>query len=65
MLTLRVYRLPAPAELPAAARYDGCVSWVELDRTIKTAGCMPVLSDEEFASRQAEIRSRLGESRDE
>ena len=64
VLTLRVYRRPAPTELPVAAWYDGCVSWVEMERSIETAGCVPVLSDEEFASHQAEIRSRLRESAD-
>ena len=59
VLTVRTYRRPAPVELPVAAWYDGCVSWVELDRAIETAGCVPVLSDEEFAHRAADIRSRL------
>jgi len=59
VLTLRAYRRPAPVELPIAAWYDGCVSWVELERSVETVGCVPVLSDEEFAARAADIRSRL------
>ncbi|MBI4536898.1 MAG: DUF1802 family protein [candidate division NC10 bacterium] len=59
VLTLRVYRRPEPVELPVALWYDGCVSWVELDRSIETAGCIPVLSAEDFAARAEEVRSRL------
>ena len=59
VLTLRVYRRPAPTELPLASWYDGCVSWVELDQSVETAGCVPVLPDGEFASRAADVRSRL------
>jgi hypothetical protein len=45
--------------LPETERYAGCVSWVELDRALPTAGLSPVLSDEAFARRAAEVRARL------
>lgn len=60
VLTLRVHRRPEAVDLPAAPWYDGCVSWVELDRALETAGCLPVLGESEFAGRAAEIRARLG-----
>jgi hypothetical protein len=60
VLTLRTYRRPDVVELPMAAWYDGCVSWVELDRPLGTAGCVPVLPEAEFAARAAEVRTRLG-----
>jgi hypothetical protein len=60
VLTLRAYRRLPMAELPMAAWYDGCVSWVELDRPLETAGCVPVLSEAEWAAKAAEVRSRLG-----
>jgi hypothetical protein len=58
ILVLRVHRRPDPICLPAQPWYDGCVSWVELDRSIAPAGCVPVLSDEDFAGRLADIRAR-------
>jgi hypothetical protein len=59
VLVLRVHRLPEPILLPNKPWYDGCVSWVELDRPIGFAGCRPVMSDGEFALRLADIRARM------
>ncbi len=47
-MALRVFRLPAPIELPMAAHYGGCKSWVELDTIISRDDAQPVLTDEEF-----------------
>jgi hypothetical protein len=60
VLTLRVYRRPEPLILANTARYDGCVSWVDLDQPQDPAECTPVLPDAEFGRRAAEIRRLLG-----
>jgi hypothetical protein len=49
-LAVRVYRLPAPAEVPERPEYAGCKTWVELDSPVATDGAKPVLSDEQFAA---------------
>lgn len=59
-LIVRVYRLPEPVVLPDTARYEGCVSWVQLDEPIPTAELKPVLSDEDFITIKSEIVRRLG-----
>lgn len=59
-LIVRAYRLPEPVELPDTARYEGCVSWVDLDQPIATEGARPVLSDEDFLTVKSEIVRRLG-----
>lgn len=58
-LVVRAYRRDEPVPLPDTARYEGCVSWVELDRPLPTAGLTPVLSDEDFATTRGEILRRL------
>ncbi|HEV3050134.1 MAG TPA: DUF1802 family protein [Longimicrobium sp.] len=59
-LIVRAYRLEEPAMLPDVHRYEGCVSWVELDEDLPTAALRPVLSDEDFATLKGEIIRRLG-----
>jgi len=59
VMTLRVYRAPKVFTLKNTPRYDGCVSWVNLDQALDTAGCTPVLSDADFTARLADIRARL------
>ena len=61
VLVLRAYRLPEPHVIPNTLDYEGCVSWVELDDALPTAGAQPVLMDAEFAARRAEVLARLGE----
>ena len=61
-LLVRAYRLPQPVSLPDVHRYEGCVSWVDLDEPIPTAGLQPVLTDAEFAERRREFMERLGPS---
>lgn len=64
VLILRVYRLDEPILIENNPRYDGCVSWVELDRALPTAGCTPVLSDADFDTRLAGIRHCLAGAKD-
>jgi len=59
VMTVRVYRRPEAITLQNTPRYDGCVSWVDLDEALSTEGCTPVLSDAEFTARLADIRARL------
>ncbi|MBI3120752.1 MAG: DUF1802 family protein [candidate division NC10 bacterium] len=59
VMTLRVYRRPGIVALKNTPRYDGCVSWVELDEALETEGCTPVLADAEFDARLADIQARL------
>jgi hypothetical protein len=59
LLTLRVYRRPEPILVPNRSWYDGCVSWVDLDQALETSGCVPVLSDADFAARVAAIRRQI------
>ena len=44
ILPVRVYRA-ATHELPDTAHYEGCRSWVELERGLPTEGPVPVLND--------------------
>ena len=60
-LILRVYRMPTPYVIPNTLDYEGCISWVELDEPLSTAGALPVLSDSEFESRRSEAIRRLGD----
>jgi hypothetical protein len=46
VVPLRVFRVPAPFDLPETAEYAGCRSWVELERALPTDGATPVLEDE-------------------
>jgi hypothetical protein len=55
VLPVRVYRARQVTELPDAASYAGCRSWVELERELPTEGGVPVLDDAEFD----DLRKRL------
>ncbi len=48
VLPLRVYRAAAVTELAHSPGYEGCRSWVELERPLPTAGATPVLSDQDM-----------------
>lgn len=56
---LRTYRAPEPRIIPNTLGYEGCVSWVELDEALSTAGMVPVIGDEEFASLREDILGQL------
>jgi hypothetical protein len=45
VLPVRVYRAAALHELPDTAHYQGCRSWVELDRELSTTSAVPVLPE--------------------
>jgi hypothetical protein len=55
-IALRVYRLPETFEIPYHSSYSGCTSWVTLQSPLATAEATPVLDDDAFAARLANIR---------
>ncbi len=59
VLLLRAFRLPTPHVIPNTPHYDGCVSWVELDQSLSTAGAFPALSDRDFTRRAEQVRQIL------
>lgn len=59
-LALRVYRLPKQIVIPVTPRYDGCLSWVDLDEEQTAVGAEPVLSNAEFTTRLEHLRGLLG-----
>jgi hypothetical protein len=58
---VRVFAVPEIA-VPELPGYEGCKTWVELDRAMGDAGT-PVLSDAIFGQRLTAIRERLTGSR--
>jgi hypothetical protein len=46
VLPVRVWRAAEVHELPDTAYYQGCKSWVELERELPTLGATPVLPEE-------------------
>ena len=59
VILVRAYRLSRPLTIPNHPAYDGCVSWVDLDAALPTAGCVPAVDDAEFARRAAAVRRIL------
>ncbi len=59
LIALRVHRLARPVVVPNLARYDGCRSWVALDRALPVAGGEPVLDDHVFNHRLAALQQAL------
>ena len=60
VLVLRVHKLEEPAVIPHRESYAGCKSWVKLEDGAADARSHPVLPDEEFRRREAEILNALG-----
>jgi hypothetical protein len=58
-LAVRVFRLPAVADLPMRPGYAGCRSWVELEVAVPIEGSAPVLDEEEFAVKLNAFRAAL------
>jgi hypothetical protein len=55
VLLLRVYRLPNILTIPMRPEYEGCKSWVTLEKQVSTAGASPAIPDAEFEARKARI----------
>jgi hypothetical protein len=55
LLVVRVHRMPKPHEIAELPAYEGCRSWVELDKPLSTEGSTPVLDDESFRIVQKQL----------
>jgi hypothetical protein len=56
LLLLRVYHLPVPHQIQNLERYDGCVSWVELERSLPVTDAEPALDGSSFEDQVQKIR---------
>lgn len=56
---VRTFRLPSSQLVPVVSRYAGCKSWVDLEDAIFLEGASPVVADQVFAERLAQIQSLL------
>ncbi|MEE9285574.1 MAG: DUF1802 family protein [Dehalococcoidia bacterium] len=61
VVLLRAYRLAEPLTVEEQRRYRGCRSWVRLEEALPTDQATPVLSDDEFARRAAEVKRALAD----
>ena len=61
VVAVRVARLARVHDVPVTRRYQGCVSWVELDDGIEVSGATPVLEDAEHEERLGAIGRALGD----
>ncbi|HEY9906708.1 MAG TPA: DUF1802 family protein [Thermosynechococcaceae cyanobacterium] len=57
VLLLRVYRLSQPQTIAYLPAYGGCKSWIELAEPINLGNSVPVLDDQAYQARAAEIRA--------
>lgn len=57
VLLLRTYKLPHEHLIQYRSEYGGCKSWIDLAAPIAIDGMTPVLSDDDYARRVAEIRA--------
>lgn len=60
VVAVRVSRLLEPVVIPEVKRYQGCVSWVQLDEAIDVSNVTPVLDDTSFMMRLTALRNALG-----
>jgi len=55
VLMVRVYQAPTVHELANVAAYEGCKSWVPLERALPVDGSTPVLSEEKYYGLQRQL----------
>lgn len=60
VVAVRVSRLRSPHDVPETRRYQGCVSWVELEAPIDVSGAEPAVTSAALAERIASIAAALG-----
>ena len=60
VVAVRLSRLASSHDVPETRRYQGCVSWIELDDDIDVGGAVPVLSAAALVERVAAITMALG-----
>ena len=61
VVAVLVSRLPASHDVPETRRYQGCISWVELDHPIDVSAAVPVLPRDALTDRIASLAAALGE----
>jgi len=49
VMPVRIFRIQKPIELTELPAYEGCKTWVDLERELSTAYAAPVLSDRAYA----------------
>jgi hypothetical protein len=59
VLVLRVYRLKEPVKLSMLPAYNGCKSWVQLEKVEAAPEMTPVIEEETFQQQWAAIRQAL------
>ncbi len=59
VMAVRVFRLPAPVEVPMREAYGGCKSWIELAEDISPVGAQAVLEENAFAAQLQRFRKAL------
>lgn len=59
IMLIRLYRLEEPKTVPYLPDYGGCKSWVMLSKPVPLGNLTPVLTDEEFRGRVAEVKAAL------
>jgi hypothetical protein len=55
VMAVRVYKAAEEFEVPVMPYYEGCRSWVELERTLPTEGAQPVLRGADFRDVQRSL----------
>jgi hypothetical protein len=60
ILIIRAYRLSQAISVPVLEQYQGCKSWITLQKRIQGVDCIPVLEDERFHKMRMEVLKRLG-----
>jgi len=59
VLPVRIYAVPTPTIVPVLPEYDGCKTWVMLDREVTTEQAVSVLDDASFSAVIDAIDSRI------
>lgn len=62
VLPVRVWRAPQVWELAETPAYQGCKSWVELERPLPTTGALPVLPEDALRQLHHQLDLLLGPS---
>jgi hypothetical protein len=61
VLVVRHHVLEAPHRVRTTAEYEGCISWVELDEPLATAGLRPVMEARAFEDERRRVLDALGQ----
>ena len=61
VVAVRVLALPRVHDVPETRRYQGCVSWVELDDAIDVSGARAVVDEAALQRRIRGLEERLGD----